>query len=298
MAWPSAMRSALSVLRRGHAARPTGRRRRGAASAVWTVKSPGETSSRSSHDDRERHGHAGSDPRAVGRDHGGAADPRRVDEHLAAAVLLHERGRGDARDRAARPAPRWRGSPPPSPPSRRRRRSARTRAHPWRRWSSPRPRGRRRRAPGARGGRPARPSRTRRRSGGSRSSTRWVTWSGRSARTSVGWYSTARWLANHSSVRRSLHSAYDTSRFDVSAHSGTVRTQSGVYFGTFFCMNASWPRWTRITDSGRSSQHGDDPVAHAVEVVDQVALRRVGPVEQRLVEVGQRHPVARTLRCS
>ena len=24
---------------------------------------------------------------------------------------------------------------------------------------------------------------------------------------SVGWYSTARWLANHSSVRRSLHSA-------------------------------------------------------------------------------------------
>ena len=63
--------------------------------------------------------------------------------------------------------------------------------------------------------------------------------SGRSARTRVGWYSTARWLANHSSVRRSLHSAYDTSRFDVSAQSCTVRTHDGVYFGTFFCMNAS-----------------------------------------------------------
>ena len=49
----------------------------------------------------------------------------------------------------------------------------------------------------------------------------------------------ARWLANHSNVRRSLHSAYDTSRFDASAHNCTVCTQSGVYFGTFFCMNAS-----------------------------------------------------------
>ncbi len=93
-------------------------------------------------------------------------------------------------------------------------------------------------------------------SGGSRSSTRWVTRSGRSARVSVGWYSTARWLANHSRVRRSLHSAYDTSRLDDSAHSRTVGTQSGVYLGTFFCMNASWPRCTRITDSGRSRSSG------------------------------------------
>ena len=68
-----------------------------------------------------------------------------------------------------------------------------------------------------------------------------------------------------------------------------------MYFGTFFCMNASWPRWTRITDSGRSSSSGEDPVAHPVEVVDQVPLGRAGPVEQRLVEVGQRHPVAMPL---
>ncbi len=93
-------------------------------------------------------------------------------------------------------------------------------------------------------------------SGGSRSSTRWVMRSGRSARTRVGWYSTARWLANHSSVRRSLHSAYDTSRFEVSAQSRTVQTHGGVYFGTFFCMKASCPRWTRITDSGRSRSSG------------------------------------------
>ena len=73
---------------------------------------------------------------------------------------------------------------------------------------------------------------------------------------SAGWYSTARWFANHSSVRRSLHNAYVTSRFDDSAHIVTVCTKSGVYFGTFFCMNASWPRWTRITDSGRSSSTG------------------------------------------
>ena len=43
--------------------------------------------------------------------------------------------------------------------------------------------------------------------GGSRSSTRWVGRSQRSARIRLGWYSTARWLANHSSVRRSLQSA-------------------------------------------------------------------------------------------
>ena len=66
----------------------------------------------------------------------------------------------------------------------------------------------------------------------------------------------ARWLANHSSVLRSLHSAYDTSRFEVSAHIVTVCTQSGMYLGTFFCMNASCPRCTRITDSGRSSSTG------------------------------------------
>jgi hypothetical protein len=53
-----------------------------------------------------------------------------------------------------------------------------------------------------------------------------------------------------------LHSAYETFRFDVSAHRRTVGNHSGAYFGTFFCMNASCPRCTRITDSGRSSSTG------------------------------------------
>ena len=40
-------------------------------------------------------------------------------------------------------------------------------------------------------------------------------------------------------------------------------------------------------------EHGEDPVADAVEVVDQVPLGGSGAVEERLVEVGQRHAVAR-----
>ena len=44
---------------------------------------------------RERHRHARPHPRAVGGDDGAAADAGRVDEHLAAAVVLHELGRGD-----------------------------------------------------------------------------------------------------------------------------------------------------------------------------------------------------------
>ncbi len=75
---------------------------------------------------------------------------------------------------------------------------------------------------------------------------------GLSTRLSVGWYSTARWLANHISVRRSLHSAYDTWRRELSAHSDTVGTHGGVYLGTFFCMNGACPGRTRITDRGRS----------------------------------------------
>ena len=56
------------------------------------------------------------------------------------------------------------------------------------------------------------------------------------ARTSVGWYSTARWLANHSRVRQSSHSAYRTSRCDDSAHSVTKRIHGGAASGRFFCI--------------------------------------------------------------
>lgn len=37
---------------------------------------------------------------------------------------------------------------------------------------------------------------------------------------------------------------------------GTVRTQSGVYLGTFFCMNGARPRSTRSTVSGRPASTG------------------------------------------
>src|SRR4029079_10876598 len=72
--------------------------------------------------------------------------------------------------------------------------------------------------------------------GGSRSSTRWVACLSDGECPRVGWYSTARWLPNHSRERRSLHSAYDTVRLDASVHTGAVSNQSGAYLGTFFCM--------------------------------------------------------------
>ena len=212
---------------------------------------------------RERHRHARPDPRAVRGDHGGAADPGRVDEHLAAAVLLDERGGGDRRDRAARPARRWPGWPRPRPRSiAARRRSGRTRARPWPRWSSPRRRGRRRPAPGG----PAWAARDRHREarrpragrgrapGGSMRS-------GWSARTSVGWYSTARWLANHSSVRRSLHSAYDTSRFDASAQNVTVGTHVGRVLGHVLLHERLLAAVDADDRQRPIRQHRDDPVA-------------------------------------
>ena len=82
-------------------------------------------------------------------------------------------------------------------------------------------------------------------------------------------------------------------RFDASAHNATVATHSGVYFGTFFCMNGAWPLVTLITDNGRSRSSGRIRSWTCVEVVDEVTLRRAGTVEQRLVEVGQLDPVAR-----
>ena len=53
---------------------------------------------------------------------------------------------------------------------------------------------------------------------------------------------------------------------------------------------------TRITDSGRSRSSGRIRSRDRVEVVDEVALGRVGAVEQRLVEVGELDAVAGLLR--
>ena len=59
-------------------------------------------------------------------------------------------------------------------------------------------------------------------------------------------------MASHNKVRRSLHNAYAICRFDAADQTEAVATQSGVYFGTFFCMNGFWPRKHRTTDNGRS----------------------------------------------
>ena len=75
---------------------------------------------------------------------------------------------------------------------------------------------------------------------------------------------------------------------DVSAQTFTVGTQAGVYFGTFFCMNASWARWTRMTDRGRPSNSGrisprtpsryaeKAPSAGTLSVADAVVAMGVG----------------------
>ncbi len=186
---------------------------------------------------RERHRHAGADARAVRRGDRRAAGAGRVDEHLAAAVGLEERGRGDGGvEQLGAPGDGPRRARPRRRPSSRRR-PARTRARPSRRcvFTAPaRPRSasarRTRWAAATAAAKP--PS-----SGGSRSSTRCVGRSRCAASASVGWYSTARWLANHSSVRRSSHSAYDTVALGRLGPDSTVSTKSGVYFGTFFCMN-------------------------------------------------------------
>ncbi len=61
-----------------------------------------------------------------------------------------------------------------------------------------------------------------------------------------------------------------------------VAIQSGVYFGTFFCMNGSRPRNTRSTVSGRSARAGQHAVGDRVEVVDEVTLGGPGIGGQRL----------------
>ena len=128
-------------------------------------------------------------------------------------------------------------------------------------------------------------------SGGSRSSTRCVARSNRSRRTSVGWYSTARWLANHSNVRRSLHSAYATSRFDASAHSAHRRHPLRRVLRDVLLHERLLPAVHADHRQRPVAQLGQDAVGHRVEVVDEVALGRAGPVEQRLIEVRERDAV-------
>ena len=82
-------------------------------------------------------------------------------------------------------------------------------------------------------------------------------------------------------------------RFDASAHNGTVATQSGVYFGHVLLHERRLAAGHPDHRQRPVAQLGEDPVVHAVEVVDEVTLGRAGAIEQRLVEVGQLDPVAR-----
>src|SRR3954447_25121561 len=99
------------------------------------------------------------------------------------------------------------------------------------------------------------------------------------------------------SVRRSLHSAYETSRLDASAHTETRSTQSGVYFGRFFCMNGACPRSTRSTVRSRSRRSGRirgraggwgrHRVGGAGGVAEPLPLGHPGAGEDLLVETAQ-----------
>ena len=228
-------------LGRGHRVRPR-IAPSSASSAVCTVKSAGRMSVEIVPVERERHGRARAQSRAVRRDDGRPAGSGGVDEHLAAAVLLHERGGRDARDRAPRRARRSHGSPPPRP-----RPALVVDRHED--VHALRAAGLDRTCQAAVGQRLANQWATRddrgksSPSGGSRSST-----SG-SARSrsfgqapASGGIRSARWFANHSSVRRSSHRRVATPRASTPRPTcGTVCTQSGVYLGTFFCMNGALP---------------------------------------------------------
>ena len=99
-------------------------------------------------------------------------------------------------------------------------------------------------------------------SGGSRSRTRPVG-SASPIRKKGTWNSTARWLASHSSVRRSSQSTWAISRCEPSDQMGAVRTQSGAPLDTLRCMNGGWPGRTRLTDSGRPASSGTSRSATA-----------------------------------
>ncbi len=75
--------------------------------------------------------------------------------------------------------------------------------------------------------------------------------------------STARWLASHSSVRRSSTSTWCTSRRVRSDHVATVRTHSGAPLGRSRCTNAAAPGRMRTIVSGRPDSSGTSRSAKA-----------------------------------
>ena len=162
-----------------------------------------------------------------------------------------------------------------------RRRSGRTRARPWRRWSSPRRRGRRRRAPGARAGPPARPSGTTSPSGGSRSRMRWVIAVG-PRRPHQRRVVLDRPLVGEPQQRAAVvaervgHVALGGLRPEPHGLHPVGRVLRDVLLHERLLAPVHPDHRQRPV-----LELGEDPVAHAVEVVDQVALGGLGPVEER-----------------
>ena len=207
------------------------------------------------------------------------APPTRVEstKTFPLAVLLDERGRGDAGSSAAARAAIARVAAAASSIGDAGRRSARTRGRPWRRSSSPRRSGRR---PSS-AWRTSRAAATAAPNGAALGRVEVEDEVGRCASGASAAHE-RRVVLDGPLVRRTTAACGGRRRARTRPPASTPpprstssRTHSGVYLGTFFCMNGAWPGRTRITDSGRSCEDGEDPVGHRVEVVDEVPLGRV-----------------------
>ena len=123
-------------------------------------------------------------------------------------------------------------------------------------------------------------------SGGSRSSTRPVG-SASPTRKNGTWNSTARWLASHSSVRRSSQSTWAISRCEPSDHTG-----DGAHPVRRALRHVALHerRLTGAHPLDRQRPAGEqrhEPVGDGVQVVDELALGHPEVVAQGLVEAGQ-----------
>ena len=224
--------------------------------ALCTVKSAGATRSRSSHGTGNEHRHPGADPGAVRRRHGGAAGPGGIEEDLSAPVLPDEGGR-----RQRRVDPLGAGGQGPGGERRLLGRGRRLERHEHvdalgaagldrtvetgvgQRLADDVRRPHRQREPAV-----LRRIEVDDQVGGVvRVIDAGSAWGG--IRPPAGWRTTAR-SAGRCPGRRTP--AAGTSR-PTGSRSAPTR---GCTRGTFFCMNGFPPRWTRITDRGRSRRTG------------------------------------------
>ena len=106
------------------------------------------------------------------------------------------------------------------------------------------------------------------------------------------WNSTARWLASHSSVRRSSQSTWWISRCEPSDHIGDGAHPVRGALGHVALHERRLPGPHPLHRQRPAGEQRDDPVGDRVEVVDEVALGDLEPVTQRRVQAGQPDAVA------